>query len=137
MSLGATSQPTAAAQSADTPTLGLAGAPEPSVGGAGASARDISVQRSYTNVGGEVNNGTNIAITTGCGGGSWSPGTGPPYAYLMFYDHCVTATFHALSMSIVTDPATIAKIQPPLLGNFGAADKGIPADDVKKFAEKA
>lgn len=36
---------------------------------------------------------------------------------------------------LVTDPATIAKIQPPLLGNFGSADKGIPADDVKKFAE--
>src|SRR5512140_2818384 len=36
---------------------------------------------------------------------------------------------------LVTDPATIAKIQPPLLGNFGAEDKGIPADDVKKFAE--
>lgn len=36
---------------------------------------------------------------------------------------------------LVTDPATIAKIRPPLLGNFGATDKGIPADDVKKFAE--
>jgi carboxymethylenebutenolidase len=37
---------------------------------------------------------------------------------------------------LVTDPATIAKIKPPVQGNFGATDKGIPVDDVKAF-EKA
>lgn len=35
--------------------------------------------------------------------------------------------------SIVTDPAAIQRIQGPVLGNFGGADRGIPADDVKKF----
>lgn len=37
---------------------------------------------------------------------------------------------------LVSDPSTIAKIKPPVQGNFGATDKGIPADDVKAF-EKA
>lgn len=36
---------------------------------------------------------------------------------------------------LVTDPATIAKIQPAILGNFGATDKGIPPEDVQKFAK--
>lgn len=34
---------------------------------------------------------------------------------------------------LVTDPATVAKIAAPLLGNFGGADRGIPVEDVKKF----
>lgn len=34
---------------------------------------------------------------------------------------------------LITDPNTITKISGPVLGNFGAADRGIPADDVKKF----
>jgi carboxymethylenebutenolidase len=36
---------------------------------------------------------------------------------------------------LVTDPTTIASIHPPLLGNFGANDRGIPPEDVKKFDE--
>lgn len=36
---------------------------------------------------------------------------------------------------LVTDPATIAKIRAPILGNFGAADRGIPPADVKAFAD--
>jgi carboxymethylenebutenolidase len=32
-----------------------------------------------------------------------------------------------------TDPALIAKIQAPMLGNFGAEDKGIPPDSVRAF----
>jgi len=36
-----------------------------------------------------------------------------------------------------TEPATIAKLKAPVLGNFGAEDKGIPADSVKAFGEKA
>lgn len=35
--------------------------------------------------------------------------------------------------SLVTDPDAITKIQSPILGNFGGADRGIPAEDVKKF----
>ena len=34
---------------------------------------------------------------------------------------------------LVTDPATIAKINAPILGNFGAADRGIPVEDVRAF----
>ena len=34
---------------------------------------------------------------------------------------------------LVTDADSITKIQAPLLGNFGAEDRGIPAEDVKKF----
>jgi carboxymethylenebutenolidase len=34
---------------------------------------------------------------------------------------------------LVTDPATIAKIDAPLLGNFGALDRGIPPADVEAF----
>jgi carboxymethylenebutenolidase len=34
---------------------------------------------------------------------------------------------------LVTDPNTIASIHPPILGNFGEADRGIPADDVRAF----
>jgi len=33
----------------------------------------------------------------------------------------------------VTDPATIAKLHAPLLGNFGADDRGIPPADVNAF----
>ncbi len=34
---------------------------------------------------------------------------------------------------LVTDPKTIARIKVPLLGNFGAEDRGIPAADVRAF----
>lgn len=34
---------------------------------------------------------------------------------------------------LVTDPATIAKIHAPILGNFGAQDRGIPVADVNAF----
>jgi carboxymethylenebutenolidase len=36
-----------------------------------------------------------------------------------------------------TEPATIAKLGAPVLGSFGAEDKGIPPDAVKAFEEKA
>ena len=36
---------------------------------------------------------------------------------------------------LVTDPKTIASIRPPILGNFGALDRGIPAQDVRTFDE--
>jgi carboxymethylenebutenolidase len=34
---------------------------------------------------------------------------------------------------LVTNPETIAKIHAPILGNFGAADRGIPVEDVRAF----
>jgi len=34
---------------------------------------------------------------------------------------------------LVTDPAAIAKIGTPILGNFGAQDRGIPPADVRAF----
>jgi carboxymethylenebutenolidase len=34
---------------------------------------------------------------------------------------------------LVTDSNAITKINGPVLGNFGGADRGIPAEDVKKF----
>jgi carboxymethylenebutenolidase len=34
---------------------------------------------------------------------------------------------------LVTDPATIARIRAPILGNFGADDRGIPPADVRAF----
>jgi carboxymethylenebutenolidase len=37
---------------------------------------------------------------------------------------------------LVTDPNTIKKIKAPVMGNFGATDKGIPPEDVKKFAQQ-
>ena len=35
--------------------------------------------------------------------------------------------------ALVTDPGAITKINAKILGNFGEADRGIPAEDVKKF----
>jgi carboxymethylenebutenolidase len=35
---------------------------------------------------------------------------------------------------LATDPAAIGKIRAAILGNFGGQDRGIPPDDVKKFA---
>ncbi len=34
---------------------------------------------------------------------------------------------------LMADPATVAKIHSPILGNFGAEDKGIPPADVRAF----
>jgi len=34
---------------------------------------------------------------------------------------------------LMADPASIAKIHAPILGNFGAEDRGIPPADVKAF----
>ncbi len=36
---------------------------------------------------------------------------------------------------LATDPQNLRKINAPVLGIFGAQDKGIPPEDVKKFAE--
>ena len=38
---------------------------------------------------------------------------------------------------LMTDPATIAALKVPLLGNFGGQDQGIPVKDVEAFAAEA
>jgi carboxymethylenebutenolidase len=38
---------------------------------------------------------------------------------------------------LMTDPAAIASLKVPLLGNFGGKDEGIPVKDVEAFAEAA
>jgi carboxymethylenebutenolidase len=38
---------------------------------------------------------------------------------------------------LVTDPAKIASLKTPLLGNFGGKDQGIPPESVKDFESKA
>jgi carboxymethylenebutenolidase len=38
---------------------------------------------------------------------------------------------------LMTDPATIASLKVPLLGNFGGQDQGIPVKDVEAFAAAA
>lgn len=38
---------------------------------------------------------------------------------------------------LVTDPKTIAKIRAPMLGNFGAEDRGIPPSAVQAFEKEA
>jgi carboxymethylenebutenolidase len=37
---------------------------------------------------------------------------------------------------LATDPAALKKINAPILGLFGAQDRGITPDDVKKFGEQ-
>lgn len=39
--------------------------------------------------------------------------------------------------SLVTDDAKIASLNPPLLGNFGGKDQGIPPESVREFEHKA
>jgi carboxymethylenebutenolidase len=39
--------------------------------------------------------------------------------------------------SLVTDDAKIASLKPPLLGNFGGKDQGIPPESVREFETKA
>src|SRR4030095_15090474 len=38
---------------------------------------------------------------------------------------------------LMTEPATIAALKVPLLGNFGGQDQGIPSKDVEAFAAAA
>ena len=37
---------------------------------------------------------------------------------------------------LVTDPMTIKSIHPPILGNFGGLDRGIPPSDVRTFSDQ-
>jgi carboxymethylenebutenolidase len=60
-----------------------------------------------------------------CMGGGWS--------IKLAEDQPKLAAFVVNYGSLPTDPAIIAKIQAPMLGNFGAEDKGIPPESVRTF----
>ena len=60
-----------------------------------------------------------------CMGGSWS--------IKLAEDQPKLAAFVVNYGALPTDPATIAKIKAPMLGNFGADDKGIPPESVHAF----
>jgi carboxymethylenebutenolidase len=60
-----------------------------------------------------------------CMGGGWS--------IKLAEDQPKLAAFVVNYGSLPTDPAIIAKIQAPMLGNFGADDKGIPPESVHAF----
>jgi len=60
-----------------------------------------------------------------CMGGSWS--------IKLAEDQPKLAAFVVNYGALPTDPVTIAKIKAPMLGNFGADDKGIPPESVRAF----
>lgn len=60
-----------------------------------------------------------------CMGGGWS--------IKLAEDQPKLAAFVVNYGSLPTDPAIIAKIKAPMLGNFGADDKGIPPSSVQAF----
>jgi carboxymethylenebutenolidase len=60
-----------------------------------------------------------------CMGGGWS--------IKLAEDQPKLAAFVVNYGSLPTDQAIIAKIQAPMLGNFGAEDKGIPPESVRAF----
>ena len=66
-----------------------------------------------------------IGVIGWCMGGGYSLGLATAEPRL----HATVINYGRLVM----DPATIAKISSPILGNFGADDKGIPPEDVNKF----
>jgi carboxymethylenebutenolidase len=69
--------------------------------------------------------GSKIGSVGWCMGGGWSLqlALAEPtlVAAVIYYGH------------LVTDPATIASLKVPLLGNFGGQDQGIPPKDVQQF----
>lgn len=66
-----------------------------------------------------------IASIGWCMGGGWS--------IKLAEDQPKLAAFAVNYGSLPTDTAIIAKIKAPMLGNFGAEDKGIPAESVHAF----
>lgn len=66
-----------------------------------------------------------IASIGWCMGGGWS--------IKLAEDQPKLAAFVVNYGSLPTDPAIIAKIKAPMMGNFGAEDKGIPPESVQAF----
>lgn len=61
----------------------------------------------------------------------WCMGGG--YALMLGIDEPRLAGIVINYGHLVTNPATIKSIKPPILGNFGAEDRGIPPKDVREF----
>src|SRR5271166_1297860 len=70
-------------------------------------------------------NASKIGAIGWCMGGSWS--------VKLAEDQPKLAAFVVNYGALPTDPATIAKIKAPMLGNFGADDKGIPPESMHAF----
>ncbi|MBW3660778.1 MAG: dienelactone hydrolase family protein [Gemmatimonadetes bacterium] len=61
----------------------------------------------------------------------WCFGGGVALSYALGGDrHDGTAIFYG---SLVTDPDTLAAIDHPIYGTFGAMDRGIPPEEVERF----
>jgi carboxymethylenebutenolidase len=86
--------------------------------------RDLEAAFTYLSSRPDVDS-SKIGAIGWCMGGSWS--------IKLAEDQRKLAAFVVNYGSLPTDPGIIAKIQAPMLGNFGADDKGIPPDSVRAF----
>jgi carboxymethylenebutenolidase len=86
--------------------------------------RDLEAAFSYLAVRPDVE-ANKIGAIGWCMGGSWS--------IKLAEDQPKLAAFVVNYGALPTDPATIAKIKAPMLGNFGADDKGITPESVHAF----
>jgi carboxymethylenebutenolidase len=86
--------------------------------------RDLEAAFSYLSSRPDVN-AAKIGSIGWCMGGSWS--------IKLAVDQPKLAACVVNYGWLPSDPALLAKIKAPVLGNFGAEDQGIPAKDVKAF----
>ncbi len=86
--------------------------------------RDLEAAYTYLSTRADVDAGK-IGSIGWCMGGGWS--------IKLAVDQPKLAAVVVNYGSLPTDPASIAKIHAPVLGNFGADDQGIPPKDVKAF----
>ncbi|HTY40600.1 MAG TPA: dienelactone hydrolase family protein [Thermoanaerobaculia bacterium] len=88
------------------------------------AVRDLKAAVAYLRSRAEVD-GAKIASIGWCMGGGYSLDLAVAEPTLsgavIYYGH------------LMTDPKTIAALKPPLLGNFGGQDQGIPPDTVREF----
>lgn len=86
--------------------------------------RDLEAAFSYLAARPDVNP-NKIGSIGWCMGGGWS--------IKLAENQPKLAAFVVNYGSLPTDPAIVAKIKAPMLGNFGADDKGIPPESVRAF----
>ncbi len=90
--------------------------------------RDLKAAVAYLRSRPDVD-GAKVGSVGWCMGGGWSLNLAfaePTLAgAVLYYGH------------LMADPATIASLKVPLLGNFGGQDQGIPPRDVREFEEVA
>jgi hypothetical protein len=70
---------------------------------ANSGAEDLMVATFTPPVDANGASASSISVLTPCGGGGWSPGTGPLSAELPFYDGCRTSTFDMLTTVAFSD----------------------------------